>query len=93
MATLQEVVDNRLRWGFVIKSQDEKETVLECVDKCDPANGQHYDSVYRLEISDGEAGELKNTFWNDELELVMKAELSEVRIDEKDRLCWPAYKM
>ncbi len=82
MATLQQVIENRQKWGFVVKSQDEEKTVLELVKPFDVKAGQHFDSISRLEIADGKVEHFKNTIWDGEPVCIMSADLSEISIGQ-----------
>lgn len=89
MATLQQVVENRQKWGFVVKSQDEEKTVMELVKPFNAEDGQHFDSVSRLEIADGYVKHFKNTIWDADLVQIKSAELSKITFDNEDRMHWP----
>lgn len=89
MATLKQVIENRQKWGFVVKSKDEEKTVMELVKPFNAEAGQHFDSVSRLEIADGYVKHFKNSIWDSEPICIKSARLSQISFDEQDRLRWP----
>lgn len=89
MATLQQVVENRQKWGFIVKSQDEEKTVMELVKPFNAEAGQYFDSVSRLEIADGYVKHFKNTIDDADLVQIKSAKLSKITFDEQDRMRWP----